>query len=183
MKSSKQLLQELSEITKQCISKAEAFKSFSLEQLNFKKDAKSWSILECLEHLNLYGDFYISEIDNQINSSKYLEPKEGFNSSILGSYFVKSMKVNGDKIKGMKTFSNMDPKNSNLSKSIIDRFITQQEAYLKLIEKAQSVDLTKTKTSITISKLIKLRLCDTLMVVVYHNERHVWQAGRIAYQS
>ena len=91
------------------------------------------------------------------------------------------MKVEDDKIKGMKTFSNMDPKNSNLKIDIIDRFLDQQNAYLDLIEKAKQVDLTKMKTNISISKLIKLRLCDTLMVVVYHNERHVWQAGRVKY--
>ncbi len=51
---------------------------------------KSWSILECLEHLNLYGDFYIPEIKNRIESSKTL-PKENFKSRILGNYFAKSM--------------------------------------------------------------------------------------------
>lgn len=177
----KSLLNELSEITEKCIEEAKTFKALKPGQLNFKKDEKSWSILECLEHLNLYGDFYLDEIDNKIASTHFKSPSETYKSSILGSYFTKSMKVNDDKIKGMKTFANMAPKSANLPVSIVDRFIAQQEYYLKLIKKAADVNLTKTKTSISISKLIKIRLCDTLMVVVYHNERHIWQAKRVNY--
>ena len=36
----------------------------------------------------------------------------------------------------------------------------------------------KTKTAISISKLIKLRLGDTFRVLIYHNERHIKQAER-----
>ncbi len=178
---STKLLNELIEITQNCISQAKKFETLTLEQLNYKSNEKSWSILECLEHLNLYGDFYLKEIATRLNESKYNQPKEYCNSSMLGSYFAKVMKVKDDKIKSMKTFVNMDPKDSKLPVSIIQRFIAQQEEYLILLEKAKEVNIQKIKTSITISKLIKLRLCDTLMVVIYHNERHVWQAGRVKF--
>lgn len=177
----KELLESLTAITEQCIADGEAFKNLCNVQLNFKQDEKSWSILECLEHLNLYGDFYLDEIAKQINNSKHKTPLEQYKSSMLGNYFAKAMKVEDNKIKTMKTFVNMDPKDSNLPVSIVDRFIKQQQGYLELIEKAKHVNLNKTKTSITISKLIKLRLCDTLMVVIYHNERHIWQAKKVNY--
>ena len=41
------------------------------------------------------------------------------------------------------------------------------------------IDLNKTKTAISISKLIKLKIGDTFRVVVYHNERHLIQAEKI----
>jgi hypothetical protein len=178
---SNELLSQLEVITQKCIEEAQKFQLLTLEQLNYKADEKSWSILECLEHLNLYGDFYIDEIGKQMKASKYQVPAENCKSSLLGSHFTKVMKVNDDKIKTMKTFVNMDPKDSQLPKSIVQRFIDQQQEYLKLLDKAKGVNIQKTKTSITISKLIKLRLCDTLMVVVYHNERHIWQANRVRY--
>jgi hypothetical protein len=49
---------------------------------------------------------------------------------------------------------------------------------LELLEAARTVDLTRTKTGISITNLIKLRLGDTLRVVVYHNWRHIEQAQR-----
>jgi len=42
------------------------------------------------------------------------------------------------------------------------------------------VDIGKTKTAISISKWIKLKLGDTLRVVIYHNQRHMAQAKRIS---
>ena len=61
----------------------------------------------------------------------------------------------------------------------IDRFINQQKEYLELIEKSKKINLTKTKTAISISKLIKLRLGDTFRFITAHNERHLLQAENI----
>lgn len=41
---------------------------------------------------------------------------------------------------------------------------------------AQQVSLNKTKTGISISTWIKLKLGDTFKVVIYHNKRHIVQA-------
>jgi uncharacterized protein (DUF2249 family) len=51
---------------------------------------------------------------------------------------------------------------------------------LELLEIARSKNLNRIRTSISISKLIKLKLGDTLRVVIYHNGRHLQQALRAA---
>jgi hypothetical protein len=48
-----------------------------------------------------------------------------------------------------------------------------------LLDKAKNVSLGKTKTGISISKLIKLKLGDTFRFVIYHNIRHIEQAKRV----
>ena len=58
----KVLYAELIQIIQNHIKEAQYFKTLSLEKLNQKQDDSSWSVLECLEHLNLYGDFYLPEI-------------------------------------------------------------------------------------------------------------------------
>ena len=73
----------------------------------------------------------------------------------------------------------MDPTGSALDSSVLDKFIIQQEKLLSLLEAAKQVDLSKVKTSISISKWVKLRLGDTLRVVVYHNWRHMVQAQKL----
>ncbi|WP_317044615.1 DinB family protein [Chryseobacterium geocarposphaerae] len=55
----------------------------------------------------------------------------------------------------------------------------QQEQMLDLLKNAQNVDLNKTKTGISISSLIRLKLGDTFRFVIYHNQRHVQQAKRV----
>lgn len=171
------LIDELIELTNQHIEEANGFKKLSDEKLNSKPSQTSWSILECLEHLNLYGDFYIPEINSRMNNSSAKSSKK-FKPGLLGNYFAKSM-LPKEKLNTMKTFKNMNPNGSNLDSSIIDRFLKQQYELLEILKKAESKNLNKIKTSISISNLIKLKLGDTLRVVIYHNKRHIVQAKKI----
>lgn len=175
--SSDKLIQDLIERTRININQAEKFSSLPTEKLNWRAEKNSWSILECFEHLNLYGDFYIPEIKKRIESSK-TQLKKNFKSGILGNYFAKSM-LPKEKLNKMKTFKDKNPIGSKLDKSTIGRFILQQEQILNLLDKSRQINLNKTKTAISISKLIKLKIGDTFRVVVYHNERHLVQANKI----
>ncbi len=175
------LIQDLFVITQNNLKAVESLKSKSIEILNWKSDSKSWSVLECLEHLNRYGDFYIPEITKKIASSKYPASKI-VKSNWLGKYFSKSVSYSKD-LKKMKTFKSMNPIKSKLNKETIHEFITQQYQIIDLLKKAKKVSLDKTKTAISISKIIKLRLGDTFRVVIYHNERHVKQAEKVFKQA
>lgn len=182
------LVTDLMNRTKQLIVEAEALKEKTEEQLNYKQHAESWSVLECLEHLNLYGRFYLPEIEKRIAeqlslSSPSVPLQRGnkasvFKSGWLGNYFANSM-LPKEKLNKMKTFKNMNPLNSKLDKKVIDEFISQQQQMLRLLEESRKISLNKTRTAISISKLIKLKLGDTFRFVIYHNQRHMVQAQRI----
>lgn len=174
---SEKLIQDLIESTQININQAQKLHTLSIENLNWRAEKDSWSILECFEHLNLYGDFYIPEIKSRIENSKTV-PEKNFKSGILGNYFAKSM-LPKEKLNKMKTFKDKNPIDSTLYKTNIDRFISQQEEILNLLDQSRKIDLNKTKTSISISKLIKLKIGDTFRVVVYHNKRHIMQAEKI----
>jgi hypothetical protein len=173
----KDLLDDLIELTKQVLNSAEKYKQLTLEELNYKDNSESWSILECIEHLNLYGDFYLPEIENKIVESR-TKPTTDFKSGLLGNYFAKSM-LPKQKLNKMKTFKDKNPIGSDLNASTLERFIIQQKQMLDLLNKAREVNLNKVKTGITIASWIKLKLGDTFRVVIYHNQRHIAQANRI----
>lgn len=174
---SERLIQDLIGRTEIMINQAEKLGTLSSEILNRRVAQASWSILECLEHLNLYGDFYIPEIKHRIESSKTL-PAEKFKSGVLGNYFAKSM-LPKEKLNKMKTFKDKNPIGNELDKTTIERFISQQEQMIDLLDKSKEIDLNKTKTAISISKWIKLKLGDTFRFVVYHNERHIAQVNKL----
>jgi len=173
----KDLIEELVEKTKNHLNELNKLKSLSIENLNYRPGPDKWSILECVEHLNRYGRFYLPEIESRIEQSKSLAEDE-FKSGFLGNYFANSMlpKV---KLNTMKTFKEMNPIGSDLDESSIQTLIDQQHKTLDLLSKAGSVSMNKTKTSISISKWIKLKLGDTFRVVVYHNYRHMVQIKNI----
>lgn len=170
---SETLISELIEITRQNLNFAESLKAKSNNQLNWKENPESWSILECLEHLNLYGDFYLPEIEKTIDNAKS-KSEPVFKSGLLGNYFAKSM-LPKEKLNKMKTFKDKNPLNSHLDSKTIDRFMNQQIKMLDLLDKARTISLNKEKTPITLTKLIKLKIGDTFRFVINHTIRHIKQ--------
>jgi len=174
----KTLIEDLINRTKDYLNQAETFLQQPIEVLNWKENTEKWSILECFEHLNRYGDFYIPEITKRIQAAPANNSTTIFKSGLLGNYFAESM-LPKEQLNKMKTFKSMNPVGSKLDKSVIEKFIQQQKQLLDLLGQARSVNLSKTKTAISISKWIKLKLGDTFRVVIYHNYRHLMQAANV----
>ena len=171
------LIGELLEITRKNINYAESIKVNSADDLNWREDAGRWSVLECLEHLNLYGDFYIPEIKSVLENNN-TKPALFFKSGLLGNYFAESM-LPKEGFKKIKTFKDKNPFGSNLNHKVIQRFINQQVEMIELLNKASDVNLNKVKTAISISKLLRLKLGDTFRVVINHNIRHLEQVKNV----
>lgn len=174
---SEKLIQTLIEQTRQIINQAEKLKSYDLETLTWKENEVSWSILECLEHLNLYGDFYLPQIENKIKNSTTNADIE-FKSGILGNYFAKSM-LPKEKLNKMKTFKDKNPLNAKLDKSVVDKLINQQIKLLEFLNQSRNVSLNKVKIQTSISSLIRLKLGDTFQFFINHIIRHFAQIDRI----
>lgn len=172
-----ELLQQLStDVTKQIESIAN-LKKFDDGQLNWRERTESWSVLECVEHLKRYADFYNKEINSRIATSKH-PAVATFSSGIIGNYFAKSM-LPKPKLNKMNTFKEMNPLHSHLDRSVLDIFGAQLKEQLVLLQNAEQVNLTKIKTSISISTALKLRLGDTFRVLIYHQIRHFEQIDRV----
>jgi hypothetical protein len=168
-----ELLQKLNEAT-EAVSE---FKQLSIEELNYRTSNDSWSILECIEHLNLYGDFYLPEIEKQISNNKTTATV--FKSGVIGNYFANLMQSKNGSIKKMKTFKDKNPIHAALTVATLDKFLLQLNKLKELLQQSANINLTKTKTAISISSFIKLRLGDTFRFVIYHIERHIIQAESV----
>jgi hypothetical protein len=171
------LIQSLTEQTQEITTKVEQLKELDTPTLLWRENSTSWNILECLEHLNLYGDFYLPEMERKIRNSHKKSEKE-FKSGFLGNYFANSMLPKA-KLNKMKTFKDKNPLNAALERSVIDRFLEQQTQLLELLELSKNVSLNKVKTNLSITKLIKLKLGDTFRFYINHMLRHMNQIDNI----
>ncbi len=172
-----ELLDELIQYVNCHIEFVESLKRFSERDLQKKIDNKSWSVIECLEHINRYANFYNKEIKRQLEKSK-LSKSDIFMSGYFGNKFALDM-LPKDDMKKMKTFKSKNPIYSRLnSKEVVSNFLRYQKELLKLLELAKQKDLSRIKTTITLP-LLKFRLGDTFRFVIYHNERHIIQAKKI----
>lgn len=171
------LISELIDTTNQNLTFIKTLNNKADSELNWREDDKSWSILECIEHLNLYGNFYLPEIENVIRNSRS-KTEELFKSGILGNYFAQAMLPKA-KLNKMKTFKDKNPSKSKLNRNTIDRFERQQFQLIDLLNKARFINLNREKTNITITKLIKFKIGDTFRFIINHNIRHLQQIERI----
>lgn len=171
------LIAELTDLVKKHIHFAEQLKDLSDEDLHHRVQAGSWNVLECLEHLNLYGNFYLPEIARRMNESK-TQASEEFKSGWLGNYFALSM-LPKEKLNKMKTFKKMNPIHLTVNREVINTFISQQQKLLGLLKEGRGVNLTRVKTAISITRMIKFRLGDTFRFVIYHQVRHIRQAENV----
>ncbi len=177
MQQTQQLINELIAKTKETINAVERYKLLDIQTLNWRINDQSWSVLECVAHLNLYGDFYLPEIDKQLSNAK-LGSDNDVKGGFLGQYFAKSM-LPKEKLNKMKTFKDKNPIHTQLNFHELDKFINQQIQLLVLLEKSRQYYLNKIKISISISKLLKLRLGDTFQFYINHQLRHLSQMERV----
>ncbi|SEQ44892.1 DinB family protein [Neolewinella agarilytica] len=182
-RSAQDLLSQLTERTRSNLAAGRDFLALDDTTLHLSRSTAgrpdAWNALENFAHLNYYGDYYLPEIRKQINATKHRTNTETFTSSWLGNYFAAGMKP-GPQTRKINTFKKANPVNFDPApdRSAIEEFIRQQEEILELLQLASRVDLTRTKTGTSLSELVRLRLGDTLRVVIYHNWRHVEQAQR-----
>ena len=175
--SNRELLDKLIAVTKSNINAVQHLKQLPAETLNFKPHATAWSALECLEHLNLYSDFYLPQLEKKITYHTKTTPAY-FKSGLIGNILV-NMVIPKEGAKKMKTFTAMDPNNKPLNNTVIDSFLQDQEILLTLLTKSYSINLNRITIPVTFTKLLKLKIGDTLRFMVYHNQRHIQQAVKV----
>lgn len=171
-------ISELIELTLQTKKELQQLKSLDENTLNFRPGEKKWSVLEVIQHLTYYGDFYIPEFSKRIENTKHRIPDERIKPGLLGAYFVKVIQpVEG--FKPMQTLGQFNPINSNISKKILTSFDAQLDGFLQILEASKTVNINRTRASVSIAPWMRLKLCDLLRVVIYHNQRHFIQIERV----
>ncbi len=134
-----------------------------------------WSVIQCLEHLNSYGDYYLPQISAALKKA-YKDDNQIYTSGWLGDYFTKIMSPEtGTKkhkaFKGHIPLANLDPE------KVVSEFLRQERLLLEYLKQASNHDLS-VRIPISISKWISLKLGDILRFVIAHNRRHILQAQR-----
>lgn len=174
------LIQILTNITQENIDNVKKFTTkLSDDQLKWRPNPGIWSVGEVLAHLNEYAVYYHPTISRKIETTRFTSTKEDFISSPLGRSAWKSMKL-GNARNVKRKFKAPKGQNPTLQPELVKGselpdFLQHQDSMMKIIEQAQTVNVRRVKIPISISKIVRLRLGDALLFVVYHNQRHVQQ--------
>jgi hypothetical protein len=157
----------------------ESFSGLNEAQLNWKPEAKKWSIGECIDHLVTTNQKYFPALE-KITSGAYMNsfwqrvsPFSGFFGNVL------KKGVSPDTVKKMKTAKVFEPTNSSEPLSIISEFVKNNEELSAFIRKLEDVDLRKIKICSPVSSFITYSLDDMLTIITIHEQRHINQAKRV----
>ncbi len=174
---SEDLIKELKEDVQRLQAAADHLKNTEKSKLVFVENDGKWSVVQCLEHLNEFGRFYLPAIEKAI-TVKTGEKNAWFNSGFLGDYFTKSMKPKNvfdikNKMKTMKRFT--FPNSLNVD-TVMKEYIDQKIRLQHLLDTANDRDLNSIRIPITLTKMIKLKLGDIFRFLIAHEQRHMIQA-------
>ncbi len=137
--------------------------------------AGKWSVIQVLEHLNSYGDYYLLAIERSLEQNK--PAIEFFKPGWMGDYFTKLMKPreNGTIPHKMQAPKDHRPTKYPDAFPVLTTFLEQQHYLLELLEKAKAKNIGSIRTPISISKLVKLKVGDVFRFLIAHEQRHFIQ--------
>lgn len=151
-----------------------------VDSLNFQPNKGNWSVLECVEHLNLVFDWYMPLIKKKLATAKHQVSKE-YETGFFGDRMVNSMAPKEGEIRyPMKTFRNMKPERSKRDKKkTIDQFKAYMSEFDALIAMSQDVDLGRIRIKSAIGNILRFKLGDCFRFLLAHNERHLLQSKKV----
>lgn len=152
------------------------FEPLDLALLNHQPAPGSWSILECLEHLNRYSRYYNPQLAKAL-AKPSVATDQPIGYSWLGRKSVDMMRP--DNRKKHTTLKHMNPSGSRLGREVLNEFLNHQTELLDLLAHAHAADLNRKAVPVEFFRLLKLRLGEALEFVVVHQQRHLQQALRV----
>jgi hypothetical protein len=154
---------------------AKEFLKLSHHQLNWRPSEKQWSVGECFEHLIRTNGRYIPEYQ-KYSPSDHEQKHEIFKHSFIGKLLCNSMKPENKR--KTKTHSSFNPLGSDIKDGVVKDFLHQSNDIVELISKIEVSKLKETIRS-PFSKYIRYSIGDSLMIMAYHNLRHLQQAKEV----
>ena len=151
-------------------------------QLNWKPSPERWSVAQCFDHLLTSNKGYFPIIDSVLAGLKpTLWQRVPVLPGFWGSLLVKSMDPSSTrKVKAPKKFQ---PSHSEISASVINEFVDQQNKIAEKMKATEHLDLEKIIISSPAASPITYSLMDAYRLIVVHDQRHFQQAKRVTEES
>ena len=146
------------------------------KQFNWRQQPGSWSIAECLAHLNVTGQMFLPALVRQIKGAR----AEGrlsagpYRHGFFGKIFVRGMEPPVKlKFKAPKLYA---PLPEHLVAVVEPAFMSLQDQFIARLHDANGLDLGRVKVASPASRFIKISLGHAFALMAAHERRHLWQA-------
>lgn len=152
----------------------------SEEQLNWKPDAKQWSIAQCLEHLAVTSEQFNAYFKELIERARQNWPASGpipYRPSLVGGWLIKQVVPETTrKVPSPKVFK---PSESSAIHDALGTFLKQQDEFVSFVQQSQGIDYNRARLRSPVTPLMRYSLADAFVVTIVHGHRHLAQANRV----
>lgn len=153
------------------------FQSLTTEEKTWKPSLESWSITECLAHLNLANTYFIRQIQTKLERKGDKSTTGEFSMSLNGRLMMKA--VAPEVTRKMPTPGIMKPRPGLEPVPVFANFIEVEKLFVKLLPETDKLDWEQSKIVSPMTSWIKFRLGDVLIFTAAHAQRHINQAKRV----
>lgn len=158
------------------------FAHLSDEQLRWKPAPGRWSVVECLQHLNLAERYYIRNIQHKVDKLGLVQTNptdQTIESDWIGKLFSyavdpqANVKIPAPGLVRPRHADDLHPA------SVLAQFLELQTLLRDLLGKAVYLDWNRDRLATLFGNWLTIRVGDALRMLVAHTERHLNQAMRV----
>ena len=174
---------ELSELERQFASaKTEALglvTGLTSAQFNWRPQPHSWSIAECLLHLNMVGHRSVGTLERILEEAK-LQGRTGqgpFRYGLFGKRLLE--RTEPPPRRRFRAPQSFRPVDDQPVKAVLPTFLHLQGQLTQRLEQANGLDLARIRVPAPGFKLVKVNVLVMLAWIAAHQRRHLWQAKQV----
>lgn len=181
-----QLVQDLiAEVEKIQKFTSEKIEPLPIEHLMQRPTPKRWSVLECIEHMNLSSGHYIKRLETlipQLEKTARIESNYDFKPGFFGEKFSSGIlpKEDGTLSSTMKTFFFFEPKLAKTKKhKSLEEFQQMNQTTIELLHRAEHINMNRGKVTSTLGPVFRFKTGDAFRFSIGHNVRHMAQIEKV----
>jgi DinB superfamily len=147
------------------------------EQLNWQPAPGSWSVGQCLEHLRLTNEAYLTSISAALKE-KPDSPVEEITPGRFERWFIRSFIEPSPNNKRVPTFPKIKP-GAHVDLTVLDRFLSGNKSCRELILRARGKNVNHIRFWNPFVPGVRFTVGTGLEIIASHERRHLLQAERV----
>lgn len=152
------------------------------DMLHQRPDAKRWSAMEVLQHMNLSSGHYHRHLERlYANENNGLRFRTTYTPGRMGDYSTKAMepKADGRISWSMRTMGMFEPRGVAITGwQALDDFEAMCHGFIGLLERARTRGLEGEKVTSTLGPILRFKAGDAFRFPIAHQRRHWLQIAR-----
>jgi hypothetical protein len=155
------------------------FGRLDVRQLNWRPDAKHWSVAQCLDHLVTTNQLMFRAADEARSGAhpQSVWQRLPILPGVLGRVMIRSLSPGG--ARKFKAPAPSTPAASDLPGDILRRFVEQQRAAASRARTSDGDALARTIMTSPFARVVTYSVLDAWRLVLAHGRRHFDQARRV----